>query len=807
MTDQPSAMARWGAFKDLADALARGELRLAARGLWGSSRGLVIAGLARAAERPILVVAPGHAEVHHTAQDVAYFLDSLVGAGEGARRVLEFPPPQGGGWRGNRHGEQDAMRALVAHRLLRAEPVVVVATPAALTAPLLKPADYRARLLRLELGGTVDREQLLAGLEAAGYERVEAVVEVGQWSLRGGIVDIFSPSHERPVRAEFFGDEVESLRLFDPTTQRSVEDLRARRPAARGARAERGGRARRSPHARRLHARRLARRARRSRRARGAARRRARRGAAGRAARGVPAPGALATCPAAGAEAGSFAMGTRSVGGFRGQFKMLAAEIAEVAGRGLRRAAGRQRRESGVRGSASILSEHGLEAWPEREALERGRARRARRRLRDRLPAPRARARRPHRAGNLRRAPPAPPPAALPRGRRHRLLHRPGAQRPRGARVARRGALPRPHARSRPTGARPDFLLLEYGEGGRLYLPVERLDLISKYMGAPGRRGPARPARRRRLGAGQGVGARRPPARWRRSCSSSTPRVGGRARPPSGRTRRGSGEFEAAFRFEETPDQHAGDRGGEGRHASARGPWTGSWRATWATARPRSRSAPPSRRWPRAARSRCWCRPPCSRSSTSTPSPSASSRIPARVELLSRFRSPEGAEGGASAGLKRGAVDVVIGTHRLLSKDVAFKDLGLLVVDEEHRFGVTHKERIKQLRATRWTCSRSPPRRSRARCTWRMSGVRDLSVIETAAARPPAGGDRRDALQPRRSSRTRSTASSRAGGQVFFVHNRVQSLASMTTFIQRLCPGGARGHGRTARWASASSSR
>ena len=96
MTDQPSAMARWGAFKDLADALARGELRLAARGLWGSSRGLVIAGLARAAERPILVVAPGHAEVHHTAQDVAYFLDSLVGAGEGARRVLEFPPSRAG---------------------------------------------------------------------------------------------------------------------------------------------------------------------------------------------------------------------------------------------------------------------------------------------------------------------------------------------------------------------------------------------------------------------------------------------------------------------------------------------------------------------------------------------------------------------------------------------------------------------------------------------------------------------------------------------------------------------------------------
>src|SRR5262249_25414761 len=70
-----------------------------------------------------------------------------------------------------------------------------------------------------------EREELLRALETAGYERVDTVVEVGQWSVRGGIVDIFSPTHDRPVRAEFFGDEIESLRLFDPTTQRSVETL------------------------------------------------------------------------------------------------------------------------------------------------------------------------------------------------------------------------------------------------------------------------------------------------------------------------------------------------------------------------------------------------------------------------------------------------------------------------------------------------------------------------------------------------------------------------------------------------------
>src|SRR4030095_5813315 len=73
--------------------------------------------------------------------------------------------------------------------------------------------------------------------------------------------------------------------------------------------------------------------------------------------------------------------------------------------------------------------------------------------------------------------------------------------------------------------------------------------------------------------------------------------------------------------------------------------------------------------------------------------------FPAKVELLSRFRSPK-EQKAVVAGLKSGAVDVVIGTHRLLSKDVQFKRLGLLIIDEEHRFGVAHKERMKQLRAS-----------------------------------------------------------------------------------------------------------
>src|SRR4029450_3820594 len=105
---------------------------------------------------------------------------------------------------------------------------------------------------------------------------------------------------------------------------------------------------------------------------------------------------------------------------------------------------------------------------------------------------------------------------------------------------------------------------------------------------------------------------------------------------------------------------------------------------------------------------------------------------PVRVEMLSRFRSPA-QQKAVLAGLAAGTVDVIIGTHRLLSKDVGFKDLGLLVVDEEHRFGVAHKERLKQLRKAVHvlTLTATPIPRT---LSMAMAGIRDLSVIES----PPA---------------------------------------------------------------------
>jgi transcription-repair coupling factor (superfamily II helicase) len=169
--------------------------------------------------------------------------------------------------------------------------------------------------------------------------------------------------------------------------------------------------------------------------------------------------------------------------------------------------------------------------------------------------------------------------------------------------------------------------------------------------------------------------------------------------------------------------------------------------------------------------------------------------FPIRVEMLSRFRTAR-EQKQVLAELAAGRVDIVIGTHRLLSKDVRFHDLGLLVVDEEQRFGVAAKERIKELRRNVdvLTLSATPIPR-----TLHMSlvGLRDMSVIET----PPK--DRlaiQTVVAPFSEKLVRDAIERELEreGQVFFVHNRVQSIYSVAAMLQRLVPRArvAVGHGQ-----------
>ena len=395
--------------------------------------------------------------------------------------------------------------------------------------------------------------------------------------------------------------------------------------------------------------------------------------AARRAARRVPA--ARAAAPARRGRRGRGSrMGTRSVGGFRGQFKTLADEIRSWRLEGFTvrlvvddDAAGRAPRARSWPSTSSrpgpmptLWSGEGLGVLvgecaagfqlPALGLIVLGEQ--------EIFGARRRRLRRP----------------AVPARRGHRLVHRPRPERPGRARVRTASGATTACATLAVEGRDADFLLLEYGEGGPA-LPARRparpdLQVHGRARG----RGPPRPARRGRLAARQGVGAGRPPGDGGGPAAAVRRALGGRARRLLGDT-----PLAARVRGRLPLRGDAGPaprhRGGQGRHGAAPGRWTAWWPATSATARPRSRCAPRSRRWPTAGRSRCWCRPPCSPSSTGTRSPSASARS-RRGSSCSRASGARRSSKAVVGGLASGTVDVVIGTHRLLSKDVAFKDLG-----------------------------------------------------------------------------------------------------------------------------------
>src|SRR5437899_4215099 len=779
LTASESILSRWAALGELSTALAQGVACLEAQGLWGSSRALVVSAFVRDTDRPVLYLSPGTAERHRAAEDIRFFRDTL----DSARvPVLEFPPAEPSSWHG-RHRDHVAERALVCHALVTGGAIVVVTTPAALGAPILSPETFRARTLTLTVGASLERDGLLRALETAGYERVETVVEVGQWSLRGGIVDIFSPTHDRPARAEFFGDEVESLRLFDPTTQRSVETLGELTvlPLA-GADADHALPAwlpgetlvvlddpapleappEEAPSA-------------------------------------VPLAQALdrfqrlelPLLQRGGGRVPRVAMGTGSVGGFPGRRKDLAAEIRSWRGEGfaVRLVVDDEAQAARCRG---ILQEHDLEPWPDATlwsaeglGVVTGDCAAG-----FQLPA----------LGLVLLA------EQDVFGARRRRLRRPVFQR--GAAIAAFTDLNpgdlvvhEAHGIGRYHGPRTmgaegrnaDFLLLEYAEGGRLYLPVERLDLISKYMGAP-----SGAARLDRMGGGA----------WQRIKESVRAAVRQMAeqllrlyatrsvaeRPPFSPDTPWQREFEAAFRFEETPDQ---ERAIEDVKADLERP------------RPMDRLVAGDVGYGKTEVAlRAAFKAVLDQRQVAILVPTTILALqhyntfqerlkpyPVRVELLSRFRS-EKEQKQILEDLALGKVDIVIGTHRLLQKDVVFLNLGLLIIDEEQRFGVVHKERLKQMRneIDVLTMTATPIPR-----TLHMSlvNVRDMSVIETP---PQERLPIRTAIREYDESLI-SEAILREidrGGQVFFVHNRVHGIQVIAQKLQRLIPEAriAVGHGQ-----------
>lgn len=332
-------------------------------------------------------------------------------------------------------------------------------------------------------------------------------------------------------------------------------------------------------------------------------------------------------------------------------------------------------------------------------------------------------------------------------------------------------------------GHRGEFMLLRYAEDARLYVPLERMDLVQSYRVLEGAHPPLD-----KLG-GTAWNSRK--TRVRKSLEDMADQLlalyaqrkttPGFAFSTDGNFQR---EFEDAFEFEETPDQIAaitdikkdmertepmdrllcGDVGygktevamraafkvvNDNKQVALLAPTTVLTFQHFETFKKRFAA------------------------------------FPVRIELLSRFRTAS-EQKSVLAGLEAGKVDVVIGTHRLLSKDVKFADLGLLIVDEEQRFGVAHKERLKEMRKNvdALALSATPIPR-----TLHMSlvGLRDMSLIET----PPR--DRlaiQTVVAPFKEELIRSAIENELArdGQVYFIHNRVESIYSLGSMVQKLVP-------------------
>ncbi len=169
--------------------------------------------------------------------------------------------------------------------------------------------------------------------------------------------------------------------------------------------------------------------------------------------------------------------------------------------------------------------------------------------------------------------------------------------------------------------------------------------------------------------------------------------------------------------------------------------------------------------------------------------------FPVKVEMLSRFRT-QAQQDRIVRNLRNGRIDIIIGTHRLLSDDISFKDLGLVIVDEEQRFGVAHKERLKQWRTEVdvLTMTATPIPRT---LYMSLTGVRDISIIDTAPAERLPVQTYVGAFDETRLKRALERELDR-GGQVFLVHNRVQTIDIIQKQIERLVPEArvAIGHGQ-----------
>ena len=812
------------------------DATLAAPGL---IRPAIVAALHSQESRPTLVIVSGEENAERFWRQTAAFL--------GQRRVLHYPERSDYPWSGTAPDlEQIGARARALHSLEKNRPVIVVASARALLRTVPPQGSHVFDPLTLEAGLSIDLEEHTARLSRMGYERVEVAENPGQFAVRGGMLDVFPAGSLSPVRAELLGDEIETLKRYVPSTGQTIGDsepvevfpCRELSIGSRGveyAQKALRDKALKDPFL--AHQLELL--------EQGvffngieaflpllykrpgmpteylgpdvltvvaeprslfddAVRRREELAVLAEAAR-VPLDG-LYLSPS------ELDFGARQRLTLLSIFRTGAGVDAELSARRPEVSGGEERFVGGVRSLLSTGYALAL-AVPDR---------RARRRISDLLAETgvRMESERDHAAPDLSGRPDNTPlvkgvvevadtdvPAGFVISDAKVAVISIDDVYPRSAvRRARRQidptkvtfafapgdyvvhathgiALFKEIVRQEVLGQERDYLLLEYAKGDKLYVPVEQIDRITKFVG-PDSSSP-RITRLNTADWSKSTGKARKAAR---ALAFDLVDLYSRRATVDGYAYREDTpwqlEMEAAFPFEETLDQLAaiadvkadmesdkpmdrlicGDVGYGKTEVAIRS----AFKATQD-----------------GKQVMVLCPTTILAQQHFTTFSERFEPFPVRVEVLSRFRS-ESQQKAALEGFSRGEVDVLVGTHRLLSRDVTPASLGLVIIDEEQRFGVEHKEHIKNLREQIDVLALSATPIPRT-LQMSLSGVRDMSVIDTP---PPnrfpvqvhvgewdedivSGAVRRELAR---------------GGQVYYVSNRVKTIDEAVRRVTTAAP-------------------
>ena len=865
----------------LKTAIARTRIGVPARlvsGLTPSAKALYLAFTA-AQDATLVVVVPTDPEVEQITSDIRFFLAALEGLSDAdaERQVLPFVSHEVDPYRGmSPHLSVSSARARALHAAATGAARVIVASAVALMPRISAPERLLAASAQLKPGAEIDPQRLADLLADAGFTREDPVDQHGEFCVRGGVVDLFPAGDAHPIRLEFVGDTVESIRRYDPATQRSVAPLdqiaivplkdvfdttpaRAAGPKPGPPDDDAGWRQPPVPPAtqqvdrsaslfdyaslgRRVHVivseiEEVERQAKKfveqmaSSHADAAERgTRGHRGHAGGEKRSAPTVSELPVLPAptelfvdwpdiaamldlgvrleelgleddGGAlqpEASPAPAGTQPrldaherlhvasqpAVTFHGRLADWVADIRQARARGdtvlfVAGTPGRAERTiellkeyelsgvaaehaESVRGAAVLVATGelsrgfrlpgaALQLYAETDVFEEERRAPERRRAAARAFLSDLRD---LKVGDL-------------------VVH---VDHGIGVFVGLKQIALGPLG-----DATQEFLELRYAGEDKLFVPVERLDLVQKYTGA------SRPPLDR-LGGASWERTKTRVRKAMRDMAEELLKLYAARKAITGHAfsldTHWQEEFDAAFEYELTPDQQAA---------------IADIKADMETASPMDRLLCGDVGYGKTeVAMRAAFKTVMDGKQVAFLAPTTVlafqhlktlterfAGFPVRIDMVSRFRS-KAEQKQILADLAAGKVDAIVGTHRLLSKDVQFRDLGLLVVDEEQRFGVVHKERIKQLRrkVDVLTMTATPIPRT---LNMSLVGIRDMSIIET----PPKDrlSIQTNVVKFDQQVIARAIRHELArGGQVYFVHNRVESIYSIGNLVTRLVP-------------------